>query len=167
MRLAKIFKIFSITLLSLSFVSAWIMPVIASEERLNDNDQFVGVIIELTNAERVTGSEKLLVKNERLMKAAQMKAESMARESYFSHTSPKGINPWHWFYEAGYKPRLAGENLGLTYSKTPRLVDAWMKSPTHKKNILKERYEEIGIGVAKGIYNGREVYFTVQLFGLE
>lgn len=130
------------------------------------NNQFTNEIISLTNIERVENGVKELEFNEILASAAQMKADNMAEESYFSHTSPDGISPWHWFYEAGYKPRYAGENLALSYSTTTKIIDSWMNSPSHRSNIVKEQYTEIGIGISKGYYNGNEVYFTVQLFGL-
>jgi uncharacterized protein YkwD len=167
MNFAKRFRKASVILLILSFVLAWAIPTSASEEGQDDNNEYIGIVIDQTNTERVKNGSSGLAMNNELMKAAQLKAEDMAMKSYFSHTSPEGINPWHWFYEADYKPRLAGENLGLTYSKTSKLVNAWMNSETHKRNLLNNDFEDIGIGVAKGLYKGREVYFTVQLFGVE
>jgi hypothetical protein len=42
---------------------------------------------------------------------------------------------------------------------------AWMNSPTHKANILNNRYTEIGISTAIGTYKGEKTTFVVQMFG--
>ncbi|MBI3638379.1 CAP domain-containing protein, partial [Candidatus Wolfebacteria bacterium] len=59
----------------------------------------------------------------------------------------------------------AGENLAVNFFDSEDAVNAWMKSITHRENILNTNFKEIGIGVAKGNYNGKESIFVVQLFG--
>ncbi len=123
-----------------------------------------GVIIALTNVER--DKEKLpeLTENEILNQAAQLKAEDMAIKGYFAHNTPEGFSPWYWFTKAGYSYKKAGENLAVNFDDSEKVVDAWMNSPTHKANIVKDGYTEIGIGTAEGKYNGRKATFVVQLF---
>ncbi|HLP43697.1 MAG TPA: CAP domain-containing protein, partial [Candidatus Nanoarchaeia archaeon] len=41
---------------------------------------------------------------------------------------------------------------------------AWMNSPTHRSNIVKANYSEMGTGVAVGQYKGAEAVFVVQLY---
>jgi uncharacterized protein YkwD len=130
-----------------------------------DNDANINKLITKTNNTRVDNSLPSLATSSKLMQAAQLKAENMASKGYFAHTSPDGLTPWHWFYEVGYKARYAGENLALAYSLDSDIVKSWMNSPTHKKNLLGKNYEETGIGIAKGKYNGRDAYFIVQVFG--
>src|ERR1700745_831876 len=55
------------------------------------------VVYDLTNNARVENNETKLVFSDILTKAAQLKANDMAKYSYFAHTSPAGITPWHWF----------------------------------------------------------------------
>jgi uncharacterized protein YkwD len=45
-----------------------------------------------------------------------MKANDMATLSYFAHTSPSGLTPWHWFAKANYVFSYAGENLAIDFS---------------------------------------------------
>jgi len=123
------------------------------------------VVTDLTNTERHSYSAQPLVRNTLLDEAARMKAEHMAAESYFSHYSPGGISPWFWFERVGYVYAHAGENLAVHFSDSAAVVDAWMKSPTHKANIVNHKYSEIGIGVARGRYEGFDTVFVVQLFG--
>jgi hypothetical protein len=97
--------------------------------------------------------------------AATLKAQDMAKGSYFSHNSPTGVTPWHWFDAAGYSYVYAGENLAVFFTDSTAVVEAWMKSPTHRANIVGSNYREIGVGTAKGKYNGYDTVFVVQLFG--
>jgi len=130
-------------------------------------DSFSQEIISLTNESRFASGAGILKKSDILTRAAQMKAEDMVAHGYFAHTSPQGVSPWHWFYKAGYKPSLAGENLALAYSESAAIVDAWLASPSHKKNLLNKEFTEIGIGIAKGEYQGKEMVFVVQVFGVQ
>lgn len=123
------------------------------------------VIVSDTNEEREQGGLVLLSRNNTLDQAAQLKAEDMARGSYFSHYSPTGTSPWFWFKEAGYNYVHAGENLAVHFTDSSEVVDAWMNSPTHRANIMDAKFHEIGIGVAKGTYEGYDTIFVVQLFG--
>jgi len=124
-----------------------------------------GVVIALTNTERLEAGVPELVENEVLNQAALLKAQDMADKSYFAHYSPEGLSPWYWFTQAGYQYQKAGENLAVNFDDSKRVVNAWMNSPTHRANIIKDGYTEIGIGVAEGKYKGKNATFTVQLFG--
>jgi hypothetical protein len=123
------------------------------------------VVIDLTNEQRKENNLATLVHNPVLDAAANLKAQDMAKGSYFSHNSPTGVTPWHWFDEAGYTYVYAGENLAVFFTDSSAVVDAWMKSPTHRANIVGSHYTEIGVGTAKGKYNGYDTVFVVQLFG--
>lgn len=125
------------------------------------------VIVDLTNEEREGGSLISLTRNPLLDEAARLKAEDMAKNAYFSHYSPDGISPWHWFSEVSYDFVSAGENLAVHFTESEDVVDAWMESPAHKANIMGGQYQEIGVGTAKGEYKGRPTIFVVQLFGTQ
>ncbi len=118
-------------------------------------------IIEATNNARIEAGLLPLRNTVTLKAAAQLKANDEATNDYFAHTSPSGKSPWYWFHQAGYKYYLAGENLAKGFDSTEKLMDAWMKSPKHRANIMNPNYKEIGIAMAK---NDKETYI-VQLFG--
>jgi hypothetical protein len=123
------------------------------------------VVIDQTNSERKALDLPALRRNDVLDAAAKLKAEHMAREGYFAHYSPDGVSPWHWFSTAGYSFVHAGENLAVHFTDSDEVVDAWMKSPTHRANIANSNYQEIGVGTARGKYEGFSTVFVVQLFG--
>lgn len=122
-------------------------------------------IVSLTNVERAEAAMSTLRENAVLAQAAQAKAEHMASNSYFAHVGPDGKQPWAWVAEAGYEYRYAGENLAVRFVDSSDVVEAWMDSPSHRANIIKPVYEEIGIGIAEGTYKGSRATFVVQFFG--
>ena len=123
------------------------------------------VIVSETNEEREAEELTPLMRSAVLDDAARMKAEHMAEHQYFAHFSPEGVSPWYWFDTADYPFVHAGENLAIYFTDSSEIVDAWMDSPTHRANILNGEYQEIGIGIAQGEYEGYETVYVVQLFG--
>ena len=123
------------------------------------------VLIEETNASRLADNLPSLEVNPLLSGAAQAKAQDMASKGYFAHTSPQGTTPWYWISRVGYQYSYAGENLAINFSDSKDAVNAWMNSASHRANILNGYFTEIGIGLAKGIYQDKETIFIVQMFG--
>lgn len=122
-------------------------------------------IISLTNESRKIFNLPALSENEALTKAAQDKAEDMLKKGYFSHTSPDGRLPWDFIQSVGYNYLVAGENLAVNFIEAEDIKTAWMNSPTHKANILNKNFEEIGIGITQGEYQGHQAIFVAQMFG--
>jgi hypothetical protein len=123
------------------------------------------VLVDLTNTNRLTDALPILHTSPLLEAAATLKAKDMATKGYFSHVSPEGVTPWHWFQAVGYNYTAAGENLAVNFSDSEDVVRAWMNSEGHRKNILNQKFSEIGIGIASGQYKGKETIFIAQLFG--
>lgn len=124
-------------------------------------------IIKLTNKYRKeNGNLVELAENSKLDSSAQNKLQDMFSGQYFEHFSPKGKGVGDLGTEVGYEYILIGENLALgDFRDDLALVDAWMASPGHRANILNAHYTEIGVAVAKGMYEGRNVWISVQHFG--
>src|SRR3990167_5975188 len=130
---------------------------------------FLAVVIEseiilLTNAQRAQNSVGELAENKQLDSAAQQKADDMAAKGYFSHDGPDGKTPWMWIESAGYDYRYAGENLAVRFVDSKDVVAGWMASPTHRANIVKPAYADVGVGIAQGMYKGEPATFVVQYF---
>ena len=123
------------------------------------------VLVDETNSNRVADAMPSLKVSPLLEVAARQKADDMAKNGYFAHTSPSGITSWYWFQKAGYKFAYAGENLAINFSDSKDIINAWMNSPLHRENILNSHFTEIGIGIARGTYQGQEAVFVAQLFG--
>jgi uncharacterized protein YkwD len=123
------------------------------------------VLVELANDDRSAQALGELQVNPKLVAAAQAKVNDMAEKGYFAHETPEGYDSWHWFGLVNYEYSYAGENLAVDFTESADVEKAWMASPTHRANILNDRYTEIGIATAKGMYKGREAIFAVQMFG--
>lgn len=122
-------------------------------------------VVELTNKKRAENGLAPLKINSLLNEAAQRKAGDMFTLNYWAHRSPSGRDPWSFFIEVGYKYFYAGENLARDFMNSGSAVEAWMDSPTHRDNILNNKYEEIGVAVVNGTLDGVETTLVVQLFG--
>jgi uncharacterized protein YkwD len=123
------------------------------------------MVIKLVNDARQSAKVAVLKKNEILSLAAEKKAEDMINNDYFAHNSPDGKTPWYWIDQQGYDYKFAGENLAINFSNAEEEQKAWMDSPLHRKNILNEKYAEIGVAVKEGVINGKKTTITVQMFG--
>ncbi len=123
------------------------------------------VLTELTNTDRTRNGVGKLTVNPKLTAIAQAKANDMAQNGYFAHTSPDGKTPWYWLKQGGYVYTYAGENLAVNFSDSAAVEAAWMKSPTHRANLLNGKFTEVGIATAVGMYKGEKTTFVVQVFG--
>ena len=125
------------------------------------------LIIEEINPVRISNGFPELSPNEKLTKAAELKARDMIDKNYFSHTGPNQEPPWIWLDSVGYNYAAAGENLAIDVCNPEVLKDAWLASPSHAKNILNGYFTDIGISVAKGKINGKETTVVVMFLGRE
>jgi len=119
----------------------------------------------LTNEERQKQNLPILSLNEKLSLAAQKKAEDMFLKNYWAHYAPDGVTPWNFILASGYQYEYAGENLAKNFLFSQDVVSAWMASKTHRENIEKKEYTEIGYAVVNGVLNGEETTLVIQMFG--
>ena len=122
-------------------------------------------LLDLTNTKRTAIGLPQLRLNEKLSYAAAQKAQDMFSHNYWSHTSPEGKTPWNFVVSSGYQYTMAGENLAKNFSNSSGVVDAWMASATHKANIVKPGYRDVGFAIVNGVLNGEETTLVVQMFG--
>ncbi len=106
--------------------------------------------------------------DEQLAAIAYLYAKKMAEEEFFSHYD-EGRGPLDRYEEARYHCEkaanliYAGENLfrGSLGEDMPSLiVESWLSSPSHRKNILSRAFEREGIGV----YIKDDVIYVVENF---
>tara|TARA_B100002051_G_scaffold276808_1_gene328699 strand:+ start:7994 stop:9100 length:1107 start_codon:yes stop_codon:yes gene_type:complete len=164
-KLQKISATLMAALILLTFVGANLHAILWQSSEWLVSTVLPSVVVDLTNEERADNAAMPLKRNAVLDEAARMKAKHMAKNEYFSHFSPDGVSPWHWFDQAGYVYAHAGENLAIHFTDSSEVVEAWMDSPTHRQNIVSNLYTEIGVGTYKGEFDGYETVYVVQLFG--
>jgi uncharacterized protein YkwD len=121
-------------------------------------------IFDITNAERARAGLAEFRSNSRLMQAAQIQAEQMARIGRLDHVLNEATYPrpedrlaavaYHW--------RAYAENVAYNQRGPAEVVNSWMQSSGHRANILNSSLTEMGAGYARDS-NGRPYY--VQVFG--
>ncbi|OGE81208.1 MAG: hypothetical protein A3H72_03500 [Candidatus Doudnabacteria bacterium RIFCSPLOWO2_02_FULL_48_8] len=119
------------------------------------------------NAERTNRFVPALITNQKLISAAASKAGDMIDRGYFAHVDPDGNYVWPRIEAAGYNPYLTlGENLAMDFNSAAPLMEAWMNSPTHRANIVNEKFQDQGLAVAEGLFEpGHNTITVASLFG--
>lgn len=128
-------------------------------------------VLTLTNRVRSTsqvcGTTKYkpaapLKANSLLRTSAQAHSQDMADHNYFDHTNLKGQSPFDRITATGYRYWTAGENIAAGQPTPAAVVQAWLDSPGHCRNMMDPDFTELGVGVANGGHYG--IYWT-QNFG--
>ncbi len=123
-------------------------------------------IIKYTNKEREKRGLDSLSENTFLNISAEFKAEDMKEEQYFSHYSASGKGLSYYIQKSGYEGSVLGENLAMgNFKNEETLVNHWMESSSHRSNILNPKYNEIGVFIVRGDFNGLSTLFIAQHFG--
>ena len=129
-------------------------------------------IIDRTNALRRAKGVAALRVNDKLMQAAQVRADEMAASGVYSHTRPDGRKS-----NTVTDSKYTGENI-LSISElyleqqqktlSEAVVNLWSNSKAHADNMTSSRYGEIGVGLARGVnQNGLDCWYCVQVFLLD
>ena len=104
-------------------------------------------IITLINQYRISKNVSPLKHDPKLTQLGIIKVDDMIRNHYFEHYSPLYQMPWELAGLFNYEFHTFGENLARNFVNARDVVEAWIASPSHRDNLLKEHYEYIGIGI--------------------
>ncbi len=107
---------------------------------------FEAKVIDLTNEQRRKNGLPNLQPDTALSNVAQEKSNDMQAKNYFSHTSPTYGSPFDMMRDFGVSYNSAGENIAMGQQSAEEVVNAWMNSEGHRKNILSPNYTHIGVG---------------------
>ncbi|MGE3627965.1 MAG: CAP domain-containing protein [Hyphomicrobiales bacterium] len=88
-----------------------------------------------------------LMLDERLTVAAKRHAVDMASLDRLDHKGSDGSDPWQRAREAGFRPRVAAENVGAGQRSLAEVMDGWRKSPGHDRNLLLRDATHMGIAL--------------------
>lgn len=115
-------------------------------------NQFEQKVVSLTNQERAKYGLAPLQIDVKLSEVARTKSADMKQNGYFSHTSPTYGSPFDMMNQFGIQYRAAGENIAMGQQSPEAVVQAWMNSEGHRKNILSSNFTHIGVGHVEGNY---------------
>ncbi len=125
-------------------------------------DPRVQQVLQLVNSERSRAGCGPVHLETRLSSAALVHSQDMAERNYFDHISPDGSSPADRVSEAGYDWSGTGENIASGYDTAQEVMDGWMSSEGHRKNILNCDWADMGIGI---VDVGPDAPYWTQEFG--
>lgn len=125
----------------------------------NENTQnYAQRVLDLVNIERRKAGVKPLALSDELMRAAAVRSQEIIK--VFSHTRPDGTSFTSIVSRHG---RRIGENIAGGYQTPEDVVDGWMHSEGHRKNILHPDFTELGVGYTYE-ENSQYKHYWVQIF---
>ena len=106
-----------------------------------------------------------LTYNAKLQASACYKADEVLSNNNWQHLNADGTETWVYFAKAGYEYTKAAENLAKGYSTNTAMIQAWLYSPSHRANLLSDKYTEHGLCVKTGELDSKTTSVTVHHFG--
>ena len=124
-------------------------------------EEVVQEVVRLVNGIRRQEGLTELTMDSLLSQIAWEKCRDMASHGYFGHQSPTYGSPFEMLDRYGVKYSAAGENLAKGQKTASAVVEAWMKSESHRANLLNRAYTRIGVGLVR---DSRGILLWAQLF---
>jgi uncharacterized YkwD family protein len=121
-----------------------------TEQKAGSVSAFEQQVFELVNQERAKQGVKALQLDTKLSDVARTKSQDMKNKGYFSHQSPTYGSPFDMMKQFGITYKTAGENIAKGQKTPEEVMNAWMNSDGHRKNILSADFTHIGIGYVDG-----------------
>ena len=121
-------------------------------------EEYVIEVLNIINQRRAeNGAGPLEIDND-LSEVALGHSLDMAERNFFDHNNPDGLSPFARMKNYGISYSAAAENIAAGQQTPEAVMEAWMNSDGHRKNLLNPVYTKIGIGIARGGYYG--IYWT-------
>ena len=118
-------------------------PVVIKQQMLEGVNQF-RASARSCGEHGVLGPSGPVTWNEQIYEAASAHSQDMAFRNFFSHTGSDGSNARTRMSRYGYSAGPWGENISAGRSDTASVVNNWMESPGHCKNIMNPQFKEMG-----------------------
>ena len=90
---------------------------------------------------------------------AQQHSEDMFNYSFFSHTNHLGKSPFDRLQGAGIRYRMAAENIASGQQTAEQVLQSWVRSSGHRRNIENCDLTQHGVGLS----NNRWTHVMVTL----
>ena len=103
-------------------------------------------VFELTNIERMNRGIAPLTWSDSLAQAARLHSEDMSENGFMSHMGSDDSTPMDRMERVGFRFMRAAENVAFGQRTPEQVVEAWMNSEGHRRNILDPELRELGIG---------------------
>jgi uncharacterized protein YkwD len=132
---------------------------------LDDLAAMRAAVLAALNRERAAAGRAPLALDPRLDHAAQAHAVDMLERRFYAHTTPEGRSLARRLDDSGYRYRWAAENIAKGVFAAGEVVERWMLSSGHRRNILDPHPVHVGIGIVRGEEHGHVTALWVLNFG--
>ena len=113
-------------------------------------EKWANQVLIITNNERSKNNLPPLQWDNSLAELAEAHCKDMINRNFFSHDNPDGETPFDRMKKAGISYWAAGENIAAGQYSPEAVVESWMNSEGHRKNILNPDFKYLGVSVVKG-----------------
>ena len=133
-------------------------------------DEFLAAVNQARSVNQVCGTTPFgpappVSWSENLAMAAYLHSEDMVLNDFFSHTGTDGSSAGERISRQGYPWRTYGENIAVGYPTVSSVIQGWLGSEDHCRNLMNPAFTEIGAGYAIGPFGGNPAdrYWTFDL----
>lgn len=133
-------------------------------------DDFLAAVNEARSASRLCGNTPCgpsppVSWSDNLAMAAYLHSEDMALNGTFSHTGSDGSSAAERISRQGFSWITYGENIAVGYPTVSSVIQGWLGSEGHCRNLMNPAFTEIGAGYAIGPFGGNTSarYWTLDL----
>lgn len=130
-------------------------------DTIDHHPKWSAKVVQLVNVEREKQGLSPLQHDSKLAQLAVVKGNDMLKRKYFEHYSPFYGYAWDMAGIFDYSFTIIGENLARNSTSPEAVVQAWLKSTSHKNNMMNKNYTNTGVACVKS--KDGEIYW-VQLF---
>lgn len=95
-----------------------------------------------------------------LAHAAETHSRDMASRDDFSHASADGSQAAERVARLGYAWRTVGENIAAGHGSPAAVVDGWLASPGHCRNLMSDGFTQMGAAYAVDRASRSTIYWT-------
>lgn len=122
-------------------------------------EEFLASVNQARAMERMCGSTLFpsappVTWNDDLAMAAYLHSSDMETNQFFSHTGSDGSSPGDRIAREGYDWRSYGENIAVNLPTVSTVMQGWLASDGHCRNIMSSAFREIGAAYVEGQYQG-------------
>lgn len=126
---------------------------------------FAGINDARRNARRCGVLKKMdaaapMRRSDKLDDAAAIHARDIAARGALGHEGADGSTAAERVSRAGYRWSTVGENVAAGQTEATEVVDTWLDSPGHCRNLMDPRFKETGIAVALNQDDDKVIYWV-------
>ena len=126
-----------------------------NEPPIKSSDIDKTLLLQLVNSYRASGCNcgsegyfpltNPLTWNNIIELTAQDHSSDMFKKKFLDHKGSNGSTPGTRLNKRGYNWSTCGENIARGYSTEQAVIEDWIKSPTHCRNIMNPNFKEMGV----------------------